>query len=170
MRINQLQQIDDVKLENNPLICDICHLGMLIDIARTVCIHKNIYSMTLWNGLMKRIKRKMKMDKSSIKVMYKKASNCFNVFGIFVVWRWQGTFYVVIVINLLRFMANHGKYSQSDKTLVSARLSLFSFQTLFVLDVALECDERANSFHTSHRITRMMWKRKIVSMVKLISS
>lgn len=34
----KLRQIKDVKLENNPLICDRCHMGALIDIARTVCI------------------------------------------------------------------------------------------------------------------------------------
>lgn len=32
----KLQKIKDVKLENNPLICDRCHMGTLIDIARRV--------------------------------------------------------------------------------------------------------------------------------------
>lgn len=32
----KLRQIKDVKLENNPLICDRCHMGVLIDIAQTV--------------------------------------------------------------------------------------------------------------------------------------
>lgn len=36
----KLQQIKDVKLEKNPLICDRCRMGMLIDIARTVCVYK----------------------------------------------------------------------------------------------------------------------------------
>lgn len=31
-----MQRIRDVKLENNPLICDRCHMGSLIDIARSV--------------------------------------------------------------------------------------------------------------------------------------
>lgn len=32
----KLRRIRDVRLENNPLICDRCHMGSLIDIARTV--------------------------------------------------------------------------------------------------------------------------------------
>lgn len=32
----KLRQIKDVKLESNPLICDRCHMGVLIDIAQTV--------------------------------------------------------------------------------------------------------------------------------------
>lgn len=40
IQVVKLQQIKDVKLEKNPLICDRCHMGMLIDIARTVCVYK----------------------------------------------------------------------------------------------------------------------------------
>lgn len=36
MFVVKLQRIKDVKLENNPLICDRCHLGSLVDIARSV--------------------------------------------------------------------------------------------------------------------------------------
>lgn len=32
----RLKNIDDVRLENNPLICDRCHMGPLIDRAQTV--------------------------------------------------------------------------------------------------------------------------------------
>lgn len=34
--VAKLQQIKDVRLENNPLICDRCRMGFLIDVARTV--------------------------------------------------------------------------------------------------------------------------------------
>lgn len=37
-QVKLLYQIEDVKLASNPLICDRCHMGPLIDIARTVCI------------------------------------------------------------------------------------------------------------------------------------
>lgn len=37
-QVKLLHRIENVKLENNPLICDTCHMGPLIDIARTVCI------------------------------------------------------------------------------------------------------------------------------------
>lgn len=39
----KLRQIKDVKLANNPLICDRCHMGALIDIAQTVRIALDIY-------------------------------------------------------------------------------------------------------------------------------
>lgn len=43
----KLQQIKDVRLENNPLICDRCRMGFLIDIARKVyrfqLISRSIY-------------------------------------------------------------------------------------------------------------------------------
>lgn len=32
-----MHRILDVRLDNNPLICDRCHMGALIDRARTVC-------------------------------------------------------------------------------------------------------------------------------------
>ena len=32
----KLRKIREVKLENNPLICDRCHMGALIDKAETV--------------------------------------------------------------------------------------------------------------------------------------
>lgn len=32
----KLQNINDVRLENNPLICDRCHMGPLIDKAENV--------------------------------------------------------------------------------------------------------------------------------------
>lgn len=34
----KLQNINDVRLENNPLICDRCHMGPLIDKAENVRI------------------------------------------------------------------------------------------------------------------------------------
>lgn len=34
--VAKLQRIKDVRLENNPLICDKCHMGSLIDVASTV--------------------------------------------------------------------------------------------------------------------------------------
>ena len=33
----KLMKIKDVKVENNPLICDKCHMGSLIDDAAKVC-------------------------------------------------------------------------------------------------------------------------------------
>lgn len=34
--VAKLQQVKDVRLENNPLICDRCRMGYLIEIVRTV--------------------------------------------------------------------------------------------------------------------------------------
>ncbi|XP_055295035.1 insulin-like growth factor-binding protein complex acid labile subunit [Sitodiplosis mosellana] len=36
IQVWKLRQIKDVKLENNPLICDRCHMGALIEIAQTL--------------------------------------------------------------------------------------------------------------------------------------
>ncbi|XP_031624844.1 insulin-like growth factor-binding protein complex acid labile subunit isoform X2 [Contarinia nasturtii] len=42
----KLQQIKDVKLEKNPIICDRCHMGALIDISHT--LPWNIYPICYW--------------------------------------------------------------------------------------------------------------------------
>lgn len=42
---SKLRRIKDVKLENNPLICDRCHLGSLIDMVGSVSV--TIYKQTM---------------------------------------------------------------------------------------------------------------------------
>lgn len=37
-QVIMLQKIDEVRLENNPLICDRCHMGKLIQIAKAVSL------------------------------------------------------------------------------------------------------------------------------------
>lgn len=34
--VAKLREINDVKLADNPIVCDICHMGALVEIARTV--------------------------------------------------------------------------------------------------------------------------------------
>lgn len=42
-----LQKIKEVRLENNPLICDRCHMGSLIQIAKNVSSQKNCLSLSV---------------------------------------------------------------------------------------------------------------------------
>lgn len=45
---NILQKINNVQLENNPLICDECHMGYLLDVETTVSITFCIFYLFLF--------------------------------------------------------------------------------------------------------------------------
>jgi hypothetical protein len=55
----KLLNIDEVKFEKNPIVCDVCHVGAILNRIQTVCIHvSNIlkcnYSLVTFFRLLKK--------------------------------------------------------------------------------------------------------------------